>query len=188
MIHDGLSVDADQLHPVPAVTETDRAPPSAGSDCVVGDTEKEHGATPFCVTDTVRPSTVSDVVRGDVVVLGLALSDTDPVPDPVAAVIDSHEAPLVAVQAQPAGDVTTTDDVPPAAGTVRLTGDALKEHATPACVIAIVCPATVNVPERGEELALAATAIETLAPPVPLVELAPPANESHVGLLDTAVH
>ena len=72
--------------------------------------------TPAWVTVNVWPATVSVAVRALSSVLAAALNATAPAPLPAAPdVTVSQAALLVAVQAQPAGAVTVTEPVPPAA-------------------------------------------------------------------------
>ena len=73
-------------------------------------------AAAACVTVTVCPPMVRVAVRAVVAVLAVAAKATVPAPLPLAPdVTVSHAAPLAAVQAQPAGDVSVTDPAPPAA-------------------------------------------------------------------------
>jgi hypothetical protein len=82
---------------------------------------------------------------------------TEPLSLPLAAdVIVNHEALLVAVQLQPALVVTFAVLDPPAAVGFSEVGATLNVHGAPCCVTTIVCPATVNVPVRGEVEVLAA--------------------------------
>lgn len=92
---------------------------------------------------------------------------TVPLPFPLPPdVIEIHAALLLALQAQPAAEVTATAPLPPAGATDCDSGDIAKVHASP-CVMVTVCPATVSVPERGGPGA-AATLNETVPPPLPL--------------------
>jgi hypothetical protein len=94
------------------------------------------------------------VLGGDVV--DAAVNATVPDPVPVAPlVICSHAALVEDVQAHPAAVVTDTLAFPPAAGTFSVTGVTVKAHAAP-CVTVTVCPATVNVPVRGDDDVFAA--------------------------------
>jgi hypothetical protein len=89
-----------------------------------------------------------------------------------------HDAPLAALQAQPAATPTETVPVPPAAGTFCDGGD--KAIAQPgACVTVMVCPAIVSVPERDGP-SVAAIVNVTLPDPFPL---APDVSVIHGTLL-----
>jgi len=118
-------------------------------------------------------------------VFAAAVIETVPLPVPLApAVIDSHDALLVAVQVHPAAAVIVTGPVaPPPATTDRVVGFTEYEQLFAPCVIVTVWPAIVSVPVRAGPL-LAATAIVMLPFPVPL---APEAIEIHETLL-CAVH
>jgi hypothetical protein len=98
-------------------------------------------------------------VRDAPAVLAATLSDTVPLPVPLApddTVI--HDALLVAVREQPVIPVTETLTVPPAAATVVLVADSVNAvHAAAAWVTVNVLPATVSVPVRDEPAVLAAT-------------------------------
>jgi hypothetical protein len=93
----------------------------------------------------------------------------------------SHDALLVALQAQVLPVVTPTLVVSPAAGELRVAGEIEGvQGAAPACVTEKVCPAIVTVPVRCEVLVFAATA--TFAVPLPF-PLAPLLMVSHDALL-----
>ena len=82
-----------------------------------------------------------------------------PLPLPLAPdVMVNQEALLVAVHAQPAVVVTVAVLDPAAATGFRVVGATLKVQAAPCCVTVTVCPATVNVPVRGEVEVFAAMA------------------------------
>ena len=81
-----------------------------------------------------------------------------PLPLPVApALMVIHEEPLVAVQAQPEGDVTLTLPVPPDEVYEALAGAIAYVHVIPAWVTEKVWPATVSVPVREVVPVFAAT-------------------------------
>jgi hypothetical protein len=164
VIHDAL-LDAVQAQPDGAVTLTLDVPAPAATDSVVGDAENVQG-TPACVTVTVCPATVTVPVRELVLEFAAMVSVTDPFPLPDAGLTVIHAAPLEAVQAQPAGAVTLTLDVPAPAATDSVVGDAENVQGTPACVTVTVCPATVTVPVR--ELVLEFAAIVSVTDPFPL--------------------
>jgi hypothetical protein len=103
-------------------------------------------------------------------VVAAALYCTSPLPVPLAPdAIVSHGALLAAVQAQPAGAVTATRPVPPAAGCDADSGEI--ENTQPGdCVNVMRCPATVVVPVReGPEVA----ATSHVMLPLPLPDDAP---------------
>lgn len=97
-------------------------------------------------------------VRLDVVPFAATLYDTVPLPLPgVPPVTVIHDAPLDAVQVQPAATVTETVPGPPPAATVTLVADRLGVQATPAWVTVNARPAIDSVAFRAAVLALAAT-------------------------------
>ena len=81
----------------------------------------------------------------------------------------THEALEVAVQAQPAGTLTSTLASAPAAAMFWVAGVSTASHAAPACVMTKGWPATVRVVDRELLLVLAATLNPTLPFPVPEV-------------------
>ena len=82
-----------------------------------------------CVTVKVIPATVSVPVRADVVVFAAAEKLTVPFPLPgVPAVTVSHDAPLVAVHAQPVATLTLTDPVDAAAPSAADVADSADAH------------------------------------------------------------
>jgi hypothetical protein len=105
-------------------------------------------------------------VRELVLEFAAIVSVTDPLPLPDVGLTVIHDALLEAVQAQPAGAVTLTLDVPAPAATDSVVGDAENVQGTPACVTVTVCPATVTVPVR--ELVLEFAAIVSVTDPFPL--------------------
>ena len=83
-----------------------------------------------------------------------------PLPEPLAPEVTVIQAtPLVAVQLQPAPDVTATLAGPPGPPALTSVGDAPKVHVdvAAACVTVTVCPATVSVPVRLDVAVLVAT-------------------------------
>ena len=122
----------------------------------------------------VSPATVTVPNRGAVVVLTATLSETTPLPVPVApAVTVIQLVLLVAVRAQPAVPVTLIDTEPPAAPRFEYGGDMLNAPHTvdpcaAACVTVKVCPPIVIVPVRVVVRALAATLSDTVPLPVPV--------------------
>ena len=106
--HDALLV-AVHAHPLAAVTAIDvPAPPAAPAVCDEGLIVYEQPCA--CVTVNVCPAMVSVPLRC-APVFAAAVYETLPLPVPLAPfVIESHDALLVAVQAQPAAAVTVTAD------------------------------------------------------------------------------
>jgi hypothetical protein len=82
---------------------------------------------------------------------------TEPLPVPLPPVVIVIQlALLVALQAQPAVDVTATFSPPPAGSNSADVGDTVNAH-DPACVSVTVCPATVSVPVLGIDPGFGAT-------------------------------
>ena len=120
-------------------------------------------------------------------VFAAALNPTEPLPLPlVPEVTVIHDAPLVAVQAQPMAAETAKVPDPPPAAADPLVGLRLYVQAgaaAAACVTVKVCPSIVSVPLRAVP-ELAATLNDTEPFPFPL---APEATVIQEALL-TAVH
>jgi hypothetical protein len=120
-------------------------------------------------------------------VFAAAFTATEPFPVPAAPeVIDSHDAPLVAVHAHPFATVTANDPTaPPLAPIDTVVGFTEDGHVAEAAawVMVTVCPAIVSVPVREAPL-LEATLNVTVPAPLPLVR---PVTEIHAMLL-LAVH
>ena len=96
-----------QAQPAVVVTVALLEPALAAGFSEVGVTENAQTPAPAWVTVTVCPAMVNVPVRGDVTVLAAMEKATVPLPLPVAPdVIVSQASLLVAVQAQPLGDVT----------------------------------------------------------------------------------
>ena len=116
-------LDAVHAQPVATVTVTVPVPPPATILCVAGDSATLQGA-PAWVTATVWPATVRVALRDTLDVFAVAVTVTVPLPDPLAPVVTvSHAvALLVAVHAQPEPDVTERLAVPPATGTLVVSG------------------------------------------------------------------
>ena len=88
--------------------------------------------TPFWVTVTAWPATVSVPTRCDVDVLAVALKVTVPLPLPLAPpLMVSHAALLVAVQVHPVAAVTAVVDDPAAEVSVREVGETPKVQVMP---------------------------------------------------------
>ena len=105
--------------------------------------------TPFWVTVTVWPATVSVPVRCEVEVLAVALKVTVPLPDPLAPpLMVSHAALLVAVHVHPVAAVTLVVDDPAAEVSAAEVGETPKVQVMPLWVTLTVWPATVSVPVR----------------------------------------
>jgi hypothetical protein len=164
--HDTLEA-AVNPQPAPVVTAMERVPPAAAMLPEVGEMLNVHGTPAACETVTDRPPTVTVALRPAGSGLGLTVTVTDPGPLPDAGLAVAQDAPLEAVQLQPASVVRLTLAVPPAAGSVSAVGEAVKVHAAPACVTVTVRPATVTVPVRELDVVLAATVSVTDPFPVP---------------------
>ena len=97
------------------VTATVPDPPVAANVCVVGLIVYEQGAASW-LTVNVLPATVSVVCRA-APVLAAAVTVTEPLPEPEALFIDTHDAlaSLAVFQEQPEGAVTLTVFEPPLA-------------------------------------------------------------------------
>jgi len=77
------------------------------------------------VTVTVWPAIIAVPVRAVVPGLASIVTVTDPLPLPEAGPTAIHDAPLDAVQLQPAAAVTVTLAVPAAAGTESVAGESV---------------------------------------------------------------
>jgi hypothetical protein len=126
----GALLVAVQPQPVVVVTVVDPVPPAAATVRLVGEIVKVHVWAGW-VTVKVRPAIDSIVLRCVVPVLGATLKLTEPEPVPLASMIVTHDAPLVAVHGQVVPVVSVVDPVPPAAATVRLVGARAKEQDEP---------------------------------------------------------
>lgn len=113
-----------------------------------GLTENEHD-TLGSVTTKVLPAIVSIADLGLVVVLAAPANATLPEPVPLAPLeIVTHDAPLVAVQLQPAVVVTSTEPLPPAADSDWLAAEIANEHGGAAWVTVNVSPPMLSVAVR----------------------------------------
>jgi hypothetical protein len=120
VIHAGIPV-ADHAHPLLVEIEKLLVLLAAATDTLAGDTVKVQ--VPACVTVNVRPPIVTAPVRSVAPVLAATRMVDVPFPEPLPpAVTEIHDAPPVAVHAQPFPAVTVTVDVSPAAATVLLAG------------------------------------------------------------------
>ena len=158
-----------QAQPAVVVTVALLEPALAAGFSEVGVTENAQTPAPAWVTVTVCPAMVNVPVRGDVTVLAAMEKATVPLPFPLAPdVIVSQASLLVAVQAQPLGDVTVALLEPAVAAGFRDVGDTEKVHGAAAWLTVTVCPAIVNVPVRGDVVVLAAIEKPTEPFPLPL--------------------
>ena len=110
------------------------------------------------------------VSRGAAAALAATVSDTVPLPDPLAPPVTvTHGALLTDVQAHPGPAVTATLVVPPEAGTAAEVGasEYWQAGASAACLTANDRPAIVSVPVLAPP-GLAATANSTVPVPVPV--------------------
>jgi hypothetical protein len=146
-----------QAQPVAAVTVIVPVPAASDGLADVGAIVGAQGA-PAWVTVKVLPAIVSVPVRALVVGFAVTLYVTAPLPLPLApALIEIHDALLLAVQAQPVVAVTVTVPVPPAAVAFAEGAEIVGPHGTPAWVTVKVRPATVRVPVRDAVVVFAAT-------------------------------
>lgn len=126
MIHD-VVLDEDHAQPAWVVTATVPVELLETTVAVMGLAVKVHGAA--CVTVKLFPAMVRTADRCVVPVWAATENPTVPLPLPVAPLeIVTHDAPLVAVQAQPAPVVTLTVPVLAVAATDWLAAEMLKEH------------------------------------------------------------
>jgi hypothetical protein len=153
--HDA-SLEAVQPQLVPlVVTVNEPLPAVAGTNAVVDESVKVHGA-PSCVTVKLWPPAVIVPVRDSEPAFAWKLKVTVPVPVPDGGETVSHAAPLVAVQAQlvPLA-VTVNVPLPAVAGTEAVVDESVNVHGTPACVTVNVWPPAVIVPVRDAVSAFA---------------------------------
>ena len=161
---------ADAAHVQPDAVEIEKllVVPVADAETLAGVTVNVQ--VPRCVAVNVRPAIETVLVRWFAEVLAVNWMVTVPFPVPLAsAVRPIHEADFVAVHVQPAGAVTATPIVSPAASIVRLVGLMAYVHpgaGAAACVTVTVCPAIVSVPLRPEVPVLAVAAKDTVLLPV----------------------
>jgi hypothetical protein len=140
---------------------------------------------PAWVTLNVFPAIVSVAERDELVVFAATVKPALPPPLPEAPlVIVTHEAALVAFQAQPLPVVTVTEPVPPAAATDWLVEEMEYVQEAPAWVRVNVDPAIVSEPVR---LVVAVFALK-LNPTVPVPEPEAPDVRLIQPLLLAAVH
>lgn len=142
-------------HPAWVVTVSVPPLPAAATETRSGDTVYVH--TPAWFTVNILPATVKVADRAAEPVLAATVNPVAPEPLPEAPlVIVTQDAPLDAVQAQPAVVVTATEPDAPPAATDRLVGEIENEQAA-ACVTVNSDPAIVNVPVRLLVTVFAAT-------------------------------
>src|SRR5438876_464406 len=109
--------------PPGAVTVVLAVPPPATSDWLAGEIVSVH-MTPACVIAALLPPALIVPLRDVVEVFAAALNVTVPLPVPLApAVIVIHASVVVAVHAQPVGDVIVTVPDPPPTATACDAGD-----------------------------------------------------------------
>jgi len=141
------------------VTVTPTLPLAAVAGTVADALAKAYvGVTPLCVTVKVCPPIVSVPVRLLALVFAATLYVTVPLPVVDApAVIVSHAALLVAVQAKSAAFAVTATVLPvaPVAVAVSVAGPSVTLPEIPFCVTVNVCPPTVIVPVRVPTFPLA---------------------------------
>lgn len=140
------------------VTPTVVAPPAAARLALVLLTEKEQGLG-ACVTATTVLAIVSVAVRGSVVVFAAAEYEALDAPVPLTGVTVSHDAELLAVQAQLAAAFTATVPVPAVAASDSVeTAATPGQSASPFCDTAIVVPPALIVAERAAAPVFGSTA------------------------------
>ena len=123
-----------QAHPVAAVTDADPDPPLSLIESDAGEIVGAQGA-PASMTVKVWPAIVIVPLRPLVEGFALALNAVVPAPLPDAPdVTVSHPLLLAAVQAQPAGALTSTDPVPPEKGTGCEVAEIVNVQEMPVCV------------------------------------------------------
>jgi hypothetical protein len=165
------------VQPFGAVTATSLLPPAAAKAVAPGEIVSVQG-TPSCVALKVLPAIVIVPLRGVLPGFAAAFNVTLPLPDPLEpAMTVIHEAWLVAPQVHPASAVTATVLDSPSGAKSFEPGAIVSVQLTPAWLALKVWPAIVIVPEREEELVLAAAVRVTL----PLPELDPPDTVIQVG-------
>ena len=171
-------------HPFGTVTLVEPVPPAAPTVWLVGVRVKVQAAA-ACETVNVCEAIVTVPVRADAFGFAATLKLAEPLPLPLAPLVTVIQLSLlVADHGQPPGDVTLVEPVPPAAATDNAFEEIEYVHPTPACVTVKVCPATVSVPPRCVELALAVM----LKPVDPLpLPVAPLVTVNQAVLLLTAV-
>ena len=182
--HDADEV-ADQEQDELAVTAIDPAEASSPDEMLVGEIATSH--VPAWLTLTVRPETVSELLRGDVEVLAATTNVTAALPllfGPAPDVTVIHGALLNAVQTQFVGMVTETTREPPPASNDSDDEDTLAVHGAPAWITFSNRPPTAIVPLREVPAGLASTRYEIVPAPEPD---APLSTVIH-GTLGTAVH
>ena len=124
---------------------------------------------PASVTVNVLPAIVIVPVRELDVVLGATVNATLPAPLPLAPeVMEIHDAPLVEVHAQPAGDVTAALPLPPFAGKLCDVGEIELLHAPP-CTTVIHWPARRSEPVRLFAPVLGSTLNVAVPGPLPVL-------------------
>src|SRR5918994_3834132 len=116
------------------------------------------GCVPACRTSTRRPATSSDPDLSPVSGFAEARNRTRPAPvpcDPSTIVI--HDAPALAVHAQPAGASTLTVAVPGSAASSNDRRSSSKRHVAGSCVISMDFEPRTTVPRRGVAAGFGAT-------------------------------
>jgi len=167
VIHDGLFVVV-HVQPAGAETATVVLSPSVANAFDPGlIVSLQFSAA--CVALKVLPAIVTEPVRGEVPVLGVAVIVTVPFPEPLEPAVTDSQPPLLltAVQLQPAGAVTVTVVLSPAVANVFDPGLIVSLQLMPAWVALNVWPAIVIVPEREDGLVFAAAVSVTLPSPEP---------------------
>jgi hypothetical protein len=162
-------LEAVQVHPASALTDTVPVPAADVTEAVVGVTANVQLA-PACVTVNVRPAIVSVPVRLDVDVFAATVKVTAALPvvfGPAPEVIVIHETLLDADHEQSAGIVTETTRLPPLAGTESLVDESEAVQGAPACVTVSSRPPIAIVPVRVDPAGFASTRYVTVPEPEP---------------------
>ena len=117
------------------VTDTTRVPPVAVSESLVDESDAVHGAAAWLIVCSFPPMAIV-ALRVDPFGFASTRYVTVPLPEPEAPVSTViHETLDTAVQVQPAGTVTSTLELAPAATMLCVAGVSVASHVAPACVM-----------------------------------------------------
>jgi hypothetical protein len=133
IVSHGALLAAVHVQPDATVTPTEPLPPAATMFCVAGENAKLQ-ATPDWLTVTDCPPAVTVALREAEPVLAAAVTVTEPFPEPLPPVIESHVWLSDAVHVQPVGAVIVTVPLPPPATMFCVAGESAKLQGTPAWV------------------------------------------------------
>jgi hypothetical protein len=132
-------------HPVGVVTAIEPGPPAAEADALYGLSPTVQ-ATPACVTLSVFPAIVADIVTAERPGFGGMVTVTSPLLVPLAGVAPR---PVAVHEHDDSDGVTVIPAVPPAAETVSFDGLIANEQALPNCVTECVWPLTLKFNVRA---------------------------------------